>query len=101
MSNKRGVPSGTAVELSKMAINTADLWIARFVLGKVYLNAGYPVEAYNEFQVCKNRIGEGLAVFLDDRPTFRMIRELESAIEQTNSMLKQRNELSVGQTGST
>ena len=78
-----------AVEFSNMAIETADLWLARFVLGNVYLDAGFPVEAYNEFQLCKNRIGEGLAIFLDDRPTFRMIRNLEAAIDRTNILLKQ------------
>jgi tetratricopeptide (TPR) repeat protein len=78
-----------AVELSKLAINSADLWLARFVLGKSYLDGGYLVEAYNEFQICKGRSGEGLAVFLDDRPSFRMIRELDTAIEQTNKLLQQ------------
>ncbi len=78
-----------AVELAKLAINSADLWLARFVLGKSYLDGGYLVEAYNEFQICKGRSGEGLAVFLDDRPSFRMIRELDTAIEQTNKLLQQ------------
>jgi tetratricopeptide (TPR) repeat protein len=77
-----------AVELSKLAINGADLWLARFVLGKVYLDGGYLVEAYNEFQICKDRSGEGVAVFLDDRPSFRMIRNLDTAIQQTNKLLQ-------------
>ena len=75
-----------------MAIATADLWLARFVLGNVYLDAGFPAQAFNEYQICKNRIGEGLAIFLDDRPTFRIIRDLEAAIEQTNNSLKQAND---------
>jgi len=78
-----------AVEFSKTAIEIADLWLARLVLGNVYLDAGFPVEAYNEFQICKNRIGEGLSVFLDDRPTFRITRDLEAAIDRTKLMLKQ------------
>ena len=78
-----------AVELSKLAINTADLWLARFVLGKVYLEAGYLVEAYNEFQICKDRSGEAVAVFLDDRPSFRMMRHLDSAVQQTGESLRQ------------
>lgn len=81
-----------AVELSKLAINTADLWLARFVLGKVYLDAGYLVEAYNEFQICKDRSGEAVAVFLDDRPSFRMIRHLDTAMEQTSNSLRQTQE---------
>lgn len=78
-----------AVELSKMATNTADLWLARFVLGKVYLDAGYLVEAYNEFQICEDRSGEAVAVFLDDRPSFRMMRHLDSAVQQTGELLRQ------------
>jgi tetratricopeptide (TPR) repeat protein len=78
-----------AVELSKLATNTADLWLARFVLGKVYLDAGYLVEAYNEFQICRDRSGEAVAVFLDDRPSFRMMRHLDSAVQQTGESLRQ------------
>jgi len=81
-----------AVEFSKTAIATADLWLARFVLGNVYLDAGFPVQAYNEFQICNDRIGEALAMFLDDRPTFRMIRNLDAAIDHTNKLLKQAND---------
>jgi tetratricopeptide (TPR) repeat protein len=88
IASKQSQPA-KAVELSKLAISTADLWLARFVLGKVYLDAGYLVEAYNEFQICEDRTGEAVAVFLDERPTFRMIRALDSAIEQTNKSLQQ------------
>lgn len=80
-----------AVEFSKTAIETADLWLARYVLGHVYLDAGFPVEAYNEFQICGNRAGETLAIFLDERPTFRITRDLAVAIERTSAMLKQPN----------
>lgn len=78
-----------AVEYSKTAIEVADLWLARFVLGKAYLDSDYPVEAYNEYQICKDRSGEGVAVFLDDRPSFRMIGNLNTAIDKTNELLQQ------------
>jgi tetratricopeptide (TPR) repeat protein len=80
-----------AVEFSKTAIETADLWLVRYILGHVYLDAGFPVEAYNEFQICKDRVGETLAIFLDERPTLRITRELEAAIDRTNELLKQPN----------
>lgn len=91
IASKQSQPA-RAVELSKLAINTADVWLARFVMGKVYLDAGYLVEAYNEFQICADRSGEAVAVFLDDRPSFRMIRHLDTAMEQTSKSLKQTQE---------
>lgn len=77
-----------AIDLLKSAIKLADLWLARFTLGNVYLDSGHFVEAYEEFQVCEERIGEGLSVYLNDRPTFRMLGKLESAIAATNSSLR-------------
>ncbi len=91
IASKQSQPA-KAVELSKLAINTADLWLARFVLGKVYLDAGYLVEAYNEFQICEDRSGEAVAVFLDERPTIRMVRHLNTAMEQTSESLQQTQE---------
>jgi tetratricopeptide (TPR) repeat protein len=88
IASNQGQPAN-AVELAKRAIDGADLWLARFVLGKVYLDAGYLFEAFNEFQICKDRSGEGIAVFLDDRPSFRMIRELDTAIEKTNKLMRE------------
>jgi thioredoxin-like negative regulator of GroEL len=91
IASKQSQPA-KAVELSKLAINTADLWLARFVLGKVYLEAGYLVEAYNEFQICEDRSGEAVAVFLDERPSIRMMRHLDTAMEQTSKSLRQSQE---------
>lgn len=77
-----------AIDASKAAIELADLWLGRYVLGNSYLDAGYAVEAYGEFQICKDRIGEGLSVYLDDRPTLRMIGKLETSIAATDELLR-------------
>lgn len=76
-----------AIDLTKSAIELADLWLARFTLGNIYLKNGHFAEAYGEFQVCEDRIGEGLSVYLNDRPTFRMIGKLQSSVEAVNSGL--------------
>lgn len=60
-----------AIELLSDAINTADLWLIRFHLGRLYLDAGYFVEAVDELGVVEARLGEAAALFLDDLPTFR------------------------------
>jgi tetratricopeptide (TPR) repeat protein len=62
-----------AVDALREAIKLADLWLARFFLGRAYLNAGYYAEALSEFETCFKRRGEGYAVFLDDVPTTRYV----------------------------
>jgi len=60
-----------AIELLQASIELADLWLARFHLGIVYLEAGYAAEALSEFELCETRIGEAASLFLDDFPTWR------------------------------
>jgi tetratricopeptide (TPR) repeat protein len=83
----RGDPT-TAIELASAALDTSDLWHIRLMRGKFYFAAGLAAEAASDFQICQQRIGEGIAVFLNDRPSLRQLRDLEAAvarIEDTNS----------------
>lgn len=75
----RGKPT-VAIEYANTAVESADLWLIRFIRGKIYLQAGLASEAAADLQVCQQRIGEGIAVFLNDRPSLRMMRYLEAAI---------------------
>jgi len=60
-----------AIEKLSAALDLADLWLIRFYLGQVYLEAGYFAEAVDEFLKCMDRRGEAAALFLDDISTFR------------------------------
>ncbi|MEM1232332.1 MAG: tetratricopeptide repeat protein, partial [Pseudomonadota bacterium] len=66
-----------AIDHGREALRLADLWLVRDLLGRAYLAAGSPVEAMSEFDVCAERLGEGIAAFLDDLPTLRLTQELE------------------------
>jgi tetratricopeptide (TPR) repeat protein len=65
-----------AIETLRSAIELADLWLARFELGRAYLAAEFYAEALAEFILCAERRGEATAVFLDDTPTYRYLADL-------------------------
>lgn len=67
---------GEASDFLGAALSHADLWLAHFEQGLVYLEAGYLAEALSEFQICDARRGEAYAVFLDDVPTVRFTANL-------------------------
>ncbi len=48
----------------------SDTWLGRFYLGRAYLEAGEFAQASSEFEVCRQRRGEAMAVFLDDEPSY-------------------------------
>lgn len=60
-----------AIDFLTESIERTDLWLTRFHLGIVYLEAGYAAEALSEFELCETRIGEAASLFLDDFPTWR------------------------------
>ena len=51
------------------ATKLLDSWIARFDLGRAYVDAGAFAEATSELDRCVTRRGETLALFLDEVPT--------------------------------
>ena len=66
--------SGTidAVESFRAAFELTHLWLARFSLGVVYVEAGgHDAEAFVELDACVKRSGEATSISLDDVPTFR------------------------------
>ena len=63
--------SATAVDLVKQSIDLADLWLGRFHLGIILLEAGDPAGALSQFDLCETRVAEASALFLDDMPTWR------------------------------
>jgi tetratricopeptide (TPR) repeat protein len=74
-----------AIEFANTAVNTVDLWLIRFIRAQILQQAGYTAEAATDLQVCQQRIGEGIAVFLNDRPSFRLMRDFEAAVEAGNA----------------
>lgn len=48
------------------------------------MRAGRMTEALADLEACQQRIGEGIAVFLNDRPSLRRIRQLEATIKAAN-----------------
>jgi len=70
----------TAIAHANSAIEAADLWLIRFIRGNIYLQSGRTAEAAADLLVCQQRMGEGMAVFLNDRPSLRYMRDLEAAM---------------------
>jgi tetratricopeptide (TPR) repeat protein len=77
--------SDAAIQSANDAVQTLDLWFARYVRAQVLLSAGRTADATIDLEVCQQRIGEGIAVFLNDRPSFRLTRELDAAIEASRN----------------
>jgi tetratricopeptide (TPR) repeat protein len=65
-----------AVEALRAALALTDLWLARFSLGVVYVQAEHYVEGLAELEACQNRQGEATAIFLDDVASFRYLAPL-------------------------
>jgi hypothetical protein len=55
------------------ARSLADLWLVRFTLGRVYIEAGRYAEGLAEMEACAARRGEGAFVFFNDVPTLRAL----------------------------
>jgi len=54
----------------------ADVWLGRFVLGTINVEAGRHAAALGELNQCLKRRGEATSIFLDDLPTFRYLAPL-------------------------
>ena len=62
-----------AVNAFTEAQKRADTWLARFGLGRAYLDANANIEAQAAFDACLRRRGEATALFLDDLPTYHVL----------------------------
>ncbi len=66
-----------AVESFRSALKLTDLWIARFMLGVAYVEAGgHDAEALAELDACVKRRGEATAIYFDDVPSYRHLATL-------------------------
>ena len=74
----KGRDYGRAIDLLKAALKRQDLWLARFVLGRAYFEAGagHEAEALDEWERCLARRGEAMDVFFADSPTTRYLPPL-------------------------
>jgi len=64
---------GQATNEINEALETADLWILRYSLALIYVDAGLSLEARDQLEICANRQGEALSAALDEQPTFRYL----------------------------
>ncbi|MDX2412320.1 MAG: hypothetical protein QNK34_10235, partial [Woeseiaceae bacterium] len=77
--------SDTAISAANAAIELADLWLIRLIRANIFLQANRMSDAEADLRVCQQRIGEGIAVFLNDRPSLRLMQKLEIALGGFNS----------------
>jgi eukaryotic-like serine/threonine-protein kinase len=61
-----------AINQFRAAAKQADSWLARFALGRAYLEAGAFTEAHAELEACTKRRGEATDVVLDVVPSYRV-----------------------------
>ena len=66
-----------AVDAFRDAQKLLDSWIARFLLGRAYVEAGHYAEALAEFDICRKRSGEAADLFLADMTTLRYLAPLQ------------------------
>ena len=76
-----------ALDALRAGMELADLWLLRFYLGRAYLEAGKYVEALDEFQICLQRRGEATAIFLDEKPTWRYMAQLEDWLAKAKGQM--------------
>jgi len=69
----------TALNHANAAVELADLWLIRLIRANILLKANRREDARTDLLVCAERRGEGIAVFLNDRPSLRMLKRLEAA----------------------
>ena len=75
--------SETAISAAHAAIELADLWLIRLIRANTFLQANRLSDAEVDLLVCQQRIGEGIAVFLNDRPSLRFMLKLEVALQKS------------------
>jgi serine/threonine protein kinase/tetratricopeptide (TPR) repeat protein len=64
---------GEAIEALREGLKRHDSWFARYLLGRVYIEAGQFAEGLAEFELCVKRKGEATDVFIVDSSTMRYL----------------------------
>jgi tetratricopeptide (TPR) repeat protein/tRNA A-37 threonylcarbamoyl transferase component Bud32 len=77
-----------AVATLQASTRIADTWMAHYLLGRAYLQAGEFTDADREFDICERRKGEATAVHIDDVPTWRLIAPVHYYTGVTRAALK-------------
>ena len=65
-----------AIEALRDSIKRHDTWFARYLLGRVYVDAEHFTEAMAEFELALKRRGEATDAFFSDLPTIRYLPPL-------------------------
>jgi tetratricopeptide (TPR) repeat protein len=65
-----------AVDAYREALGRHDSWLARYLLGVTYVEAGHHAEALAELELCAKRRGETTDLFIADTPTIRYLAPL-------------------------
>jgi len=65
-----------AIRLYMEAQNLLNIWHGRLALGKAYLKSELYSEALSEFELCLERQGEAVVMFLNDVPTSRYLPQV-------------------------
>ncbi len=71
----------TAIGAANASVELSDLWLTRLIRAEVFIQAERLSDAQADLAVCQQRTGEGIAVFLNDRPSLRVLRRFEAAQE--------------------
>ncbi len=77
-----------AVARAKAALQLLDAWLARYALGRVYLEAGAYAQAQQELEAAVQRRGEATDVFLQIVPTYRLYGQAQYALARAQEGLK-------------
>ncbi len=65
-----------AVEAFQEALRLHNSWMAHFLLGQAYVEAGHFAEALTELETCRQRRGEAADLFIADMTTLRYLPPL-------------------------
>jgi eukaryotic-like serine/threonine-protein kinase len=67
----------------------ADLWLGRYLMGVINVEAGRFENAQPDLELCLKRKGEATALFLNDVPTFRYLAPLQYWLARAQDGRKQ------------
>jgi tetratricopeptide (TPR) repeat protein len=77
-----------AVAKAKAALQLVDAWLARYALGRAYLEAGAYAQAQQELEAAVHRRSEATDVFLQIVPTYRLFGQAQYALARSQEALK-------------